>query len=384
MIFLGSRLRTIGLGTALRRVAPARRVRTAPETVAQVTASTGLYAPHVGLAGSQPAPAPVSAPLVRSALRPEPSPAPQPPLTEEGLVIGIDGGYAGWSSGEIADRVQLGAAVTRHEWDPTRPARSQEAVMLAAASEIHTRIHALLGGNDLGDPTHYAEWVVEFIRYYGRGGVFWTEHPQLNANRYAITTVELGNEPHCGGMSAADYADAVRPTLERIHALDLPVRVVLPSNVYGDDTSWIDALYERIPDLNSLFYGFAFHPYWYGHDPATPGPGSPFGRIETQRRRMDALGAESKPIYLTEYGESTASCEGECVDELEQAAHLTEMIDAIVSHPAWNVRMLSVFQLIDRGTNSTDRELQFGLLRENGTPKPSYAIVHEAMQLYRG
>jgi polysaccharide biosynthesis protein PslG len=145
----------------------------------------------------------------------------------------------------------------------------------------------------------------------------------------------------------------------------------------------VDTLYDRIPNLNSLFYAFALHPYWYGHDPAAIGNGGPFARIDTLRRRMDAQGADSKPIYLTEYGESTAACGGECVDEATQAEHLGEMIQALVSHPAWKVEMLSVFQLLDRGTASGDRELQFGLLREDGTPKPSYAIVRAAMQTYR-
>jgi hypothetical protein len=46
--------------------------------------------------------------------------------------------------------------------------------------------------------------------------------------------------------------------------------------------------------------------------------------------------------------------------------------------------MLLFFQLRDRGTESPDREVQFGLLRQDGTPKPAYPIVREAMQRYRG
>ena len=47
--------------------------------------------------------------------------------------------------------------------------------------------------------------------------------------------------------------------------------MILPSCIYGSNTSWIDTLYARIPNLNSLFYAFADHPYWYGHDPAEAG-----------------------------------------------------------------------------------------------------------------
>ena len=307
------------------------------------------------------------------------------PLPETGpLVVGIDGGYSGWGSTEIEERSALGAAVTRHEWDPAGPVDAQDDVVLSAAGEVHTRIHALLGGNDLGDPNHYREWVVAFVRRYGPGGAFWSAHPEFDGSRYAISTIELGNEPYFGEMSAAEYADTVRPTLEEVHRLGLPVKVILGSRVYGTDTSWMDTLYQRIPDLNSLFYAFADHPYWYGHDPSEVSPAGPFGRIKALRRRMIEQGAATKPIFITEYGESTASCGEECVSEEMQARHLQEMIDAGASNPQWGIEMVSVFQMRDRGTDSSDRERQFGLLREDGTEKPSYQIVQAAMQQYRG
>jgi hypothetical protein len=352
----------------------------------------------------QPAPAnpapPVTTPPTPPPSQPKPTPAPPPksstpdidpgvpveppaPAPKASLVLGIDGGYAGWVPSEVAQRAALGAAVTRHEWHISNPVTSEEDQVLAAATEIHTRILALLGGNDLGDAAHYSDWVVAFVRHYGPGGTFWAEHPELDASRYAIDTIELGNEPYFGAMSPEDYADTVRPTLERISELGLPVKVLLPSRVYGTDTNWIDTLYERIPNLNSLFYAFADHPYWYGHDPAEVSAAGPFGRIDVLRNRMDEKGAAAKPIFITEYGESTASCGGECVSEAVQAEHLRAMIEAVVTHTEWKVGLLSLFQLIDRGTNSGDRELQFGLLREDGTPKPAYEIVRAAMQLYR-
>jgi hypothetical protein len=331
------------------------------------------------------APEPPSAPEPPPAPELEPEPAPPPPIpSSDHLVVAIDGGHGGWSSAEIADREQLGAAVTRHEWDPSEPVDEKDDLVSTAASRIHTRIHALLGGNELGDATHYREWVVAFVRRYGPGGSFWSAHPELDASRYAIRTIELGNEPYFGGMSASEYADTVRPTLEAVDNLGLPVKVVLDSRIYGTDTSWMDTLYARIPNLNSLFYAFADHPYWYGHDPAEVSPAGPFGRIDALRERMDEKGAGSKPIFITEYGESTASCGGECVSEDEQAEHLLAMIVAAATNPQWDIQMLSIYQLIDRGTNSSERELQFGLLREDGTEKPSYPIVQAAVQSYRG
>ena len=355
--------------------APAPEVPPAPEPPAPEPPAP---APDPDPPAPPPPPAQPATPEIDPGVPVPPAPVPTSPL-----VLGIDGGYAGWVPSEVKQRTALGAAVTRHEWHIGSPVTSEEDQVLAAATEIHTRVLALLGGNDLGDAAVYRDWVVAFVRHYGPGGTFWAAHPQLDEARYAIDTIELGNEPYFGEMTAEDYADTVRPTLERVKELDLPVKVLLPVYLHGANLSWLETLYERIPNLNSLYHGLAFHPYWYGHDPAAAGDSGPIERIVDLRNRMNELGGSAKPIYLTEYGESTANCGEECVSEAEQAAHLSTMIEAILAHPEWKIAMLSIFQLLDRGTNSSDRELQFGLLREDGTPKPAYAIVRAAMQLHR-
>lgn len=300
------------------------------------------------------------------------------------LVVGIDGGWGGWGDSEIEERAEIGSPVTRHEWDLAEPVEAKDDIVEVAAGTIGTRIHALIGANELGDPTHYREFVVAFVRRYGIGGSFWDEHPELNESRFAITSVELGNEPYFGGMSPAEYVATVLPALEEIQRLNLPVTVVLPAYAYGEDLHWIEGVAAKVPNLGDLFDAIAFHPYWYGHDPSTPGDESPFERIETMRRWMNETGWNTKPMWITEYGQSTASCGEECVGEQAQAEHLAEMLQAIVSRPDWGIKMISVFQLRDRGTGDPDRERQFGLLRQDGSEKPSYDIVQSAMQQYRG
>jgi hypothetical protein len=333
----------------------------------------------------EPEPEPVPTPEPEPEPVPEPEPAPEPSPAGSPLVIGIDGGYGGWWAEEYEHRTALNAAVTRHEWDTNQPVNAQDNFVLEATSKVHTRIHATVGGNELSDPTHYEEWVIAFIRRYGVGGSFWSEHPNLDAGRYAMTTFELGNEPYFGSLSAAQYADTIRPALEAVKQLDLPAKLIIPSYIYGADTHWIDTLYQRIPGLNGMFYAFADHPYWYGHDPAdTSSGGSPFGRIETLRSKMAEHGAGEKPVFFTEYGESTANCGSECVSEAVQAAHIQKMIDAVINRTEWKVEALFLYQLHDWSTNSTSREQQFGLLRQNGTAKPAYVIARAAMQQYRG
>jgi hypothetical protein len=315
---------------------------------------------------------------------PEPPPVPAPGAGSGRLTIAVDGGHGYWSPTEINYRAQLGAAVTRHEWDPTEPVDHQDAIVYAAAAQIHTRIHAQLGANWLGTASSYREFVISFIRRYGLGGTFWDLHPELNEQAYAITSVELGNEPYFGEMSASLYADTVRPALEAIKSQSLPVKVILVSRIYGTDTTWMDTLYSRIPNLNDYFYAFADHPYWYGRDPGTISAAGPFGRVDVLRKRMNEKGASAKPIWITEYGQSTASCGTECVSETVQAEHLQKFLNAAITRTHWKIELFSAFQLRDRSTGSSDREHGFGLLRYNGTQKPAYSVVRGLMQQYRG
>jgi len=53
------------------------------------------------------------------------------------LSIGIDGGYSHWSEAEIDARTDLGAAVTRFEWDPGTPLEESEETLLAAVENRH-------------------------------------------------------------------------------------------------------------------------------------------------------------------------------------------------------------------------------------------------------
>ena len=309
---------------------------------------------------------------------------PSLPAAANNLVVGIDGGYFEWSKEEVEMRATLGAAVTRHEWDLNEPVTAQDHLVYVAAAEAHTRIHALLGANELGSAAHYKEFVIAFIKRYGKGGSFWAEHPELDEAKYAIQTFELGNEPYYGGMTATQYAATVRPTLEAVHAQGLPAKLILPSVIFGSDTSWMDTLYKQIPNLNEYFYAFADHPYDYGFSPTTPGNGGTLERIATLRKRMNEKGAQNKPIFITEYGQSTADCAEECVSEAQQAVDITTLLTAIVAHPEWGIEMVSFFQLHDWGTDSSDREDQFGILRQDGTPKPAYPIVRAAMATYAG
>ena len=119
-------------------------------------------------------------------------------------------------------------------------------------------------------------------------------------------------------------------------------------------------------------------------DPTAAGNGSTLSRLATLRKRMNEKGASNKPIFITEYGQSTADCGEECVSEAQQATDITTLLAGVLSHPEWGVEMISFFQLHDWATESGEREAQFGILRQDGTPKPAYPIVQAAMARYSG
>jgi hypothetical protein len=99
---------------------------------------------------------------------------------------------------------------------------------------------------------------------------------------------------------------------------------------------------------------------------------------------MNEKGAADKPIWLTEYGQSTANCGSQCVSEAVQKEHLQKILNAAIARTDWKIGMISVFQLRDRSTNSSDREHGFGLLRYDGGQKPAYSMARSLMQQYRG
>ena len=130
---------------------------------------------------------------------PEPTPDLDPGVPRTGarapaagrrLALGIDGGYARLErQPKSTYRAALGAAVTRHEWDPAdpvdAPGRPGARRPRAKSTPASTPCSAATSS---ATPTHYRDWVVAFVRRYGLGGSFWDEHPELDDSRYAITT----------------------------------------------------------------------------------------------------------------------------------------------------------------------------------------------------
>ena len=99
---------------------------------------------------------------------------------------------------------------------------------------------------------------------------------------------------------------------------------------------------------------------------------------------------ERKPIWLTEFGWSTCTTRGQaayhnCVDENTQA----EWLELAFSYMRnWDyVPMAAAFNLEDTSDDTGDRVENYGLMHNDGTPKPAFAGVprrRAAAQLQSG
>jgi len=263
--------------------------------------------------------------------------------------------------------------------------------IMKAARDVKTRPHALIGRTEYDvDSKTFANYAVQVVKRFGPKGTFWSEHPNLD-RRFAVQTVELMNEPYfVSPVNPAKYALYIKPALLALKALRSGVRVIIGTANYASKTKgtlWVKTLFKKIPGLPRLIHGVATHPYWNGNLPNGPlaNPNRPFSRIDSLRALLNCLGGKKLGIYITEYGASTATS-SEGVSEAVQAQSLASFLRAATRNTyGWNVKMFLMYTLLDwpvgqGGEDATNREAHFGIIRPNGTKKPSYSIVKSYMR----
>jgi hypothetical protein len=203
-----------------------------------------------------------------------------------------------------------------------------------------------------------------------------------------LAALELWNEPNVpehGFLRAADpgraYAGLVRAAYPRIKAAAPGLPVLAGALAYSDD-AFLERMYAL--GLKDHFDGLSLHPYNEWRHPGDP------WRLEWRRytfvtgvphmhRVMAAHGDGHKQLWLTELGWSTCG-DGDrwCVSEQQQADFVRDGIRIVRRWPF--VRAAIVYNLRNKGSDPTDREHQFGLVRRDFSPKPGYAAFREALE----
>jgi hypothetical protein len=140
----------------------------------------------------------------------------------------------------------------------------------------------------------------------------------------------------------------------------------------------------------------AYHPYTYPYLPsARTGFGTAFEKISSTRDSLVSVlteyGTPALPIWLTETGAPTNG-PGVASDGVQippDTTHVTEAFQAAiaadtVSAAAANPHVVAVFWYSDRdtGTDPAEDWKYFGLRRTDGTPKPSFPALKNAITAY--
>jgi aryl-phospho-beta-D-glucosidase BglC (GH1 family) len=206
-----------------------------------------------------------------------------------------------------------------------------------------------------------------------------------------VHAYEVWNEPNYvrfwpSGPNAADYVAMLKAAYPAIKAAD-PSATVVTGGLSRNDYPFVDAMYAA--GAKPYFNALAVHPYtsadplYCWNDPGTNKPSiDAFCGIESVRSVMVAKGDSAKSIWLTEFGWSTASGLTAGVSETLQAQRLTaayRKMDtyAYVGKAFWYNFRNNWWQ----NNDPNDVEANYGLLRVDFSPKPSYTAFQNVSTL---
>jgi polysaccharide biosynthesis protein PslG len=214
------------------------------------------------------------------------------------------------------------------------------------------------------------------------------------AARYApegLRTWELWNEPNVDTFwkpnpDPGRYAALLKTTYVAIKGVDPGATLLTGGLAPTDDRfdtgggpSRIAPLefFQRLYDsgAHGYFDAVGWHPYTYPRMPGTSGLDDAwwqaYGPALNLRSMMAAHGDSGKQVWATEFGAHTDPDGEGYVDEATQARIIRSGISQWSAFP-WSGPMI-LYRYQDSGTDLSDRDMFFGLVRADGTPKPALA-----------
>ncbi|MBB2992007.1 hypothetical protein FHR72_003503 [Mycolicibacterium iranicum] len=219
----------------------------------------------------------------------------------------------------------------------------------------------------------------------------WAEFNRTVAERYAprgVHSYEIWNEQNSSKFwpprpDVNEYGTLFWVAADAIRAVD-PHAAVLTGGLSPkfDDTDaeiapadYLDRLYANGAAKHAD--GIAIHPYTF---PALPME-SPqrmvggFKDLPELHAVMERHGDADKKLWITEFGAPTGT-EAQAVSEDAQAAALIQARDQVKE---WDwAGPLIYYELVDGGNDPADKEQNFGVLREDLSPKPAADALKDA------
>ncbi len=136
------------------------------------------------------------------------------------------------------------------------------------------------------------------------------------------------------------------------------------SSMYGDGAK-------------GYFDYLAFHPYSWPNSPEATGG---FNELVNMNQVL-INNSDAKKIIVTEVGWPSTIASGG-VDEATQASYIQQVFQDIEYEEFTNVPIACIYDFLDDGTDQTNPENNFGLLRADYSQKPSFATVQSVRSDY--
>lgn len=214
---------------------------------------------------------------------------------------------------------------------------------------------------------------------------------RVAAQRYAAKGVrawEIWNEPNTRkfwrpNADAGQYAELFRAGAAGIRSVDPGSTLLIGGLAPLPDepgagvapTDYLEQLYDD--GAAQLADGVAVHPYTFPKlplDEHRQAVGA-FGDLPALHTLMDRHGDGGKKVWITEFGAPTGTGPT-AVSERDQALSLLQARRQVAR---WDwAGPLLYYELVDGGTDVTDVEKNFGVLREDLTPKPAAVALMES------
>jgi hypothetical protein len=165
-----------------------------------------------------------------------------------------------------------------------------------------------------------------------------------------------------------NYARLLEAAFKSCKAAD-PGATVLGCSTAGTDLDFI----RRVLDAGGgrFMDAVSFHPY------CSPQP--PEKRLPADISKLKGL-APGKPMWITEFGYPTHTAEAG-VDEETQANYMVRAF--LLARASPSIERVSWYDFQNDGEDPAEPEFNFGLVRKNLTPKPSYGAFKTMASLVR-
>jgi polysaccharide biosynthesis protein PslG len=194
-----------------------------------------------------------------------------------------------------------------------------------------------------------------------------------------IMLYEIGNEQNGSWFtpnpSAIDYMNLLKASYPLIKQVDSNAKVI-SGGLSPSSQTFLTAMYQNGLKGNADYIGY--HPYSWPASPDFIEYPETFSEIAEMRTIAQSFG-DNSPFMATEVGWPTYTGG---VSESTQANYINRVFKKIMIEDYQYVQVACIYDFIDDGTNKSDPENNFGILRYNYVKKPAFNIILNNSQYF--